>query len=124
MERNALFIEPSFTHPSEPQQTRASDKIKSHRSLSVPSKGVPTPWSLDGAPLEREGGGEGERERERERETVSRAVVRSFIHSFIRISQLRSSPTKYGENMSPSTEPHTEGRHAYNGVRPGSPVNG
>ena len=25
--------------------------------------------------------------------------------------------------MSPSTEPHAEGRSAYNGVRPGSPVN-
>jgi hypothetical protein len=51
--------------------------------------------------------------------------IHSFIQSVIRISQspqLRSSPTKQGENiLSPSTEPHADGRPSYNGVRPGSP---
>jgi hypothetical protein len=36
-------------------------------------------------------------------------------------SQLRSSPMKeVGNIWSPSTEPHTDGRHTYNKVRPGS----
>ena len=48
-----------------------------------------------------------------------------FIHSFIHVCQPDSpkrSPPTHGENIrSPSTEPHADGRPAYNVVRPGSP---
>jgi hypothetical protein len=40
----------------------------------------------------------------------------------IKSLQLRILPTKNGENvLSPSTEPHADGRPTYNGVWPGSP---
>jgi hypothetical protein len=46
-----------------------------------------------------------------------------FIHSFISVKspQLRSPPTKLGKNiLSPSTQPHADGRPTYNVMRPGS----
>ena len=47
-----------------------------------------------------------------------------FIYSFISLKspQLRSPPTKCGENIRPpSTEPYVDGRPTYNGVWPDSP---
>jgi len=40
-----------------------------------------------------------------------RPSLEPVVHSFVS-PQLRSSPTKYEENMSPSLEPHAEGRPA------------
>jgi len=59
----------------------------------------------------------------KERCSVSRASG-LFIHSFILTSQsphLRSCPTKWGEDVSLSMEPHADGRPTYNVVWPDSP---
>jgi hypothetical protein len=56
-----------------------------------------------------------------ERSFISRANG-LFIHLYLTESPIRSPPTKNGENiLSPSAEPHVDGRPAYIGVRPGSP---
>jgi len=116
IEGDALFPEPSSNYFSKflvntPPPTRFTHpliKTKFHLSLKVPGKGPPSMFPPTGS-LWRE---------------MLHLQGQWFIHSFISLKspQLRSPPTKCGENMrSPSTKPHVAGRPTYNGVWPDSP---